>query len=92
MSKLFKTSFEHFAKGNFELKGDMNHLRAQLNNFKKNNDFTDYNILHRFPKKELKYFLRVHCPTESAQNSVTVAPKEIIEAGKRLRNVLNLPE
>ena len=92
MAKLFRKYFENFAKANFETKGDMNHLRHQLNTFKKKHDFADYEILQRFPRKELKYFLRLECPTESMEGSISLSSKEVIDAGKRLRYAVDIPE
>ena len=92
MYKIFRKHYEVFFRRAFHNKEATENFYQEINKFKRNKDFKDGEILHRFPKKELRYFLRSECPTERHQNQKGVKNYEIIKASKRLRYFANIPE
>jgi len=92
MSKIFRKHFEAWANRTFKLERKMDQLTSKLSNFKTHKNFTDELILHRFPRKELRYFLRLECPTERDPEVRGIKDYEIIKAAKRLRYTMNIPE
>ena len=92
MHKLFKKHYEVFFQRAFRMKDTTDKIHSEINKFKRNNDFKDGEILHRFSKKELRYFVRSECPTERLPGKKEIKSYEVIKAAKRLRNFMNIPE
>ena len=92
MHKVFKKHYEVFLKRSFNDKEAVPNFYTHINTFKRNLDIKDGDILHRFPKKELRYFARSECPIERLQDKRGVNPDDIIHASKRIRFYLNIPE
>ena len=92
MHKLFKKHYEVFFQRAFRHNEAIETIHSHIAKFKRNKDFKDGEILHRFPKKELRYFVRSECPTERLPDKKEIKSYEVIKSSKRLRNFLNIPE
>ena len=92
MHRIFKKHYEIFVQRVFNSKDAAQNFYNEISKFQRNKDLHDGEILHRFPKKELRYFLRAECPTEKLPEKKGVKGYEIIKSAKRLRYFMGIPE
>jgi len=92
MHRIFKKHYEIFVQRVFNSKDAAENFYNEISKFQRNKDLRDGEILHRFAKKELRYFLRAECPTEKLPEKKGVKSYEIIKSAKRLRYFMNISE
>ena len=92
MHRIFKKHWEIFVQRAFNSKDAVKNFYNEMGKFQRNKDLQDGTILHRFPKKELRYFLRAECPTEKPHDKKGIKSYEVIKSAKRLRNFMGISE
>jgi len=92
MHRIFKKHWEIFVQRAFNSKDAVKNFYNEISKFQRNKDIQDGTILHRFPKKELRYFLRAECPTEKPPEKKAVKSYEVIKSAKRLRYFMGISE